>query len=437
MKQILFLLVFCFSIVSLAQIPSAQYEKYPVFQECESEEEAALEKCFINTLQQFIFNNFKVPEIVFTKNYKGNVNVLFEVTKEGNFKVLYTDAIYEELRTETLRVFESLPQVAPATYNGKPAYIQFTLPIAIPLVAPGESIFQTTAVTEKSERDGLTEEYDALVNLPYLNEEYSSNINIPLSHHNYSLFDPALNKVGLNNHTAQKPYIYSEVNKYYDFQAANNEIAKSGTSWFSRKLWNEHFVTFKGKDYWITLDPGVDLQLGKDLDADIKTYNNTRLVYLQGGLGDKIGFFGVIYESQGRFADYFNRYAESIRPDGGNPAIIPGRGIAKEFKTDSYDYPTTTGYLSYTPSKYFNLQLGHGKTFLGDGYRSLLMSDNATSYPYFKLNTTFWKLKYTNTWMSLRDVRPEVTEDGSFRTKFVANHYLSYNITKKLNVGFF
>ncbi|MEM0517801.1 gliding motility protein RemB [Aequorivita flava] len=436
MKQILLLLVFCFSIVSFAQISTAQYEKYPVFPECETVSEALLENCFTNTLQQFIFENFEVPEIVFTKNYKGAVNVLFEVTKDGKFKVLYTDAIYEELRAETLRVFNSLPTVIPATHNGRPTYIQFTLPIAIPLVAPGDSIIQTPTVAI-NEKDGLTTEYDALVNLPYLNEEYNSNINIPLSHHNYSVFDPALNRVGLNNHTAQKPYIYSEVNKYYDFQAANAEIAKSGTSWFSRKLWNEHFVTIKGKDYWITLDPGVDLQLGKDLDADINTYNNTRLVYLQGGLGDKIGFFGVVYESQGRFADYFNRYAESIRPDGGNPAIIPGRGIAKEFKTDSYDYPMTTGYLSYTPSKYFNLQLGHGKTFLGDGYRSLLMSDNATSYPYFKLNTTFWKLKYTNTWMSLRDVRPEVTADGSFRTKYVANHYLSYNITKKLNVGFF
>ena len=39
--------------------------------------------------------------------------------------------------------------------------------------------------------------------------------------------------------------------------------------------------------------------------------------------------------------------------------------------------------------------------------------------------------------MSLRDVRPEVTEDGSFRTKYIANHYLSYNITKRLNIGLF
>ena len=196
-------------------------------------------------------------------------------------------------------------------------------------------------------------------------------------------------------------------------------------------------VTIKGEDYWITLDPGVDLQVGKDTDADIDTYNNTRLVYTQGGIGKNFNFFAVIYESQGRFADYFNRFAEARKPDGGNPAIIPGRGIAKDFKEDSYDYPLATGHISYSPSKTFNFQLGHGKNFIGDGYRSLLFSDNASPYPFFKINTTFWKIKYTNTWMSLRDVRPEVTADGSFRTKYIANHYLSYNVTKRLNIGLF
>ncbi|WP_026450809.1 hypothetical protein [Aequorivita capsosiphonis] len=437
MKQCLILFVFIFSVITYAQIPSAQYEKYPVFKECANVDVEAMEDCFKNALQQFIFQNFKVPEIVFSENYKGNVTVLFEVTKKGDFKVLYVDGIYDELKMEARRVFEALPEIQPATYNGSPAYVQFTLPIAIPLRTPGESIKQETEIVEKEERQDLVEEYDEIVNLPYSNEEYKSNINIPLSHHNYSLFDQAINRVGLNNHTAQKPYIYSEVNKYYDFEAVNSQLLKSKSSWWGRKLWNEHLITIKGDGYWLTLDAGVDLQAGKDFDADIDTYNNTRLVYTQGGIGKNLSFFGVIYESQGRFADYYNRYAESIRPAGGNPAIIPGRGIAKGFKSDSYDYPIATGHISYTPSKYFNVQLGHGKTFLGDGYRSLLMSDNASSYPFFKINTTFWKLKYTNTWMSLRDVRPEVTESGSFRTKYMANHYLSYNITKRLNIGLF
>lgn len=437
MKQFfsLFLLFFTFSLT--AQVSATQYEKYPVFSNCKGVSVDTMEECFSETLQRFIYDNYEVPADIALQNYKGNVNVLFEVTKEGKFKILYVDGIFEELSAEARRVFEMLPTLEPATYNGAPTYVQFTMPIAIPLVEPGKSMTSGLVASENDAIEQLVNEYEDIENLQYQNEEYRSNINIPLSHHNYSLFDPAMNRVGLNSHTAQKPYIYSEVNKYYDFEANNASISKKRNSWFGRKLWNEHMVTIKGEDYWITLDPGLDLQVGKDLDADINTYNNTRLVYTQGGIGSKLSFFAVVYESQGRFADYFNRYAESIRPYGGNPAIIPGRGVAKEFKSDSYDYPVATGHISYTPSKYFNLQLGHGKTFIGDGYRSLLMSDNASPYPYFKLNTTFWKLKYTNTWMSLRDVRPEATDGGSFGTKYMASHYLSYNITKRLNLGFF
>ncbi|AVI50284.1 gliding motility protein RemB [Pukyongia salina] len=420
-----------------SQTNTATFEKYPVFPECADANIDQLEFCFNNTLQEFVYTNFEVPDIVTTENYKGAVAVFFEIDKEGKFRVIMVDAVYDQLKQEARRVFEMLPQIQPATYNGEPTYVQFTLAIKIPKVAPVKEEVTSIAATKTQPEEVVLNEYDNLVKLPYENEEYTSQINIPLSHHTYSLFDPALNRIGQNNHTAQKPYVYSEVNRYYNFEEENSKLLKNKSSWFGRKFWNEHMVTIKGEDYWITLDPGVDLQVGKDTDADIDTYNNTRLVYTQGGIGKNFNFFAVIYESQGRFADYFNRFAEARKPDGGNPAIIPGRGIAKDFKEDSYDYPLATGHISYSPSKTFNFQLGHGKNFIGDGYRSLLFSDNASPYPFFKINTTFWKIKYTNTWMSLRDVRPEVTADGSFRTKYIANHYLSYNVTKRLNIGLF
>jgi hypothetical protein len=451
MKKFASLFILFLSISVISQNTKNDFEKYPVFSECSESSIDNLENCFNSTLKQFVYSNFKTPEIVFTEEYKGSLSVFFEVNKEGEFKVLYVDAIYDQLKEEVVRVFDSLPTITPATYNGKPAYMQFTMPIAIPIQAP--VISENIAVTEEkpnilknnnqvvpskiNNNEDVTKEYESIERFPFENEEYKSNINIPLSHHNYSLFDPALNRVGTNNHTAQKPFIYSEVNRYYNFDEENQKLLKNKTSWFGRKWWNEHMVAFKGKGYWFTMDPGVDLQAGKDFDEDINTYNNTRLVYTQGGIGENISFFAVVYESQGRFAGYFNRYAEEIKPDGGNPAIIPGRGIAKRFRTDSYDYPIATGHISYSPSKWFNAQLGHGKNFIGDGYRSLLLSDNASPHPFIKLNTTFWKIKYTNTWMSLRDVRPEVTESGSFRTKYMANHYLSYNITKRLNIGLF
>ncbi len=429
MKQFALLFLLVCHWVSFAQ--EQGIEKYPVFPECENSEISELPACFDMTLQKFVYQSFKVPQIVSSENYKGKIQVLFEIDKEGKFHIVYIDAVYEELKEETQRVFNLLPTIKPATFNSKPHYSQFTLTIKIPLSQ------DFTDKKEVLQDNDLTGEYDAISKEPYNNQEYESALTIPLSFEQYNRFDEAINRIGFNNHTSQKPYLYSEVNKYFPFAQKRAGLQKNTNTWLGRKFWNEHMVAFTGKDYWITLDPGVDLQVGKDLDEDISTYNNTRLVYLQGGLGKKFNFFAAVYESQGRFAGYFNRYAESIKPAGGNPAIIPGRGIAKGFKTDSYDYPVATGYVSFAASKAFHFQLGHGKNFIGDGYRSLLLSDNASPYPFFKMNTTFWKIKYTNTWMSLRDVRPEVTDGGSFRTKYIANHYLSYNVTKRLNIGLF
>lgn len=434
--RFLLILTILFSINSHAQQVLSDLEKYPVFESCQGQSGEVLAVCFNNTLQQFFYQNFESPEVISNENYTGQMVILFEVTAEGDFKVLYIDAAYQELKDEVNRVFGQLPQIDPATYNANPTYVQFQLAVDLPLGNPklqtlGTQAEQTSVVVQED----LTSEYDDIENLPYNNEEYSSQLNIPLSHQNYALFDPALNKVGLNNHTAQKPFIYADVNKYYNFETENQKVLKKKSSWFGRKWWNEHMGIVKGEDYWFTIDPGVDLQVGRGDGVD--TYNNTRLVYIQGGIGKNLNFFTAVYESQGRFAGYFNRYAESLRPDGGNPAIIPGRNIAEPFRSDSYDYPVAEGYLSYAPSKHFNIQLGHGKNFIGDGYRSLLLSDNSSPYPYLRLNTNFWKIKYTNTWMSLRDVRSEVTLDGSFRTKYMANHYLSINVTKRLNIGLF
>lgn len=247
-----------------------------------------------------------------------------------------------------------------------------------------------------------------------------------------------MNELGTNSHTASKPFMFDEVSKYYDFEAEKEALVKDSESWWARKLWNEHLVQVQGEDYWFTIDPVFDLQVGKDTDADFSTtYNNTRGFYIQGGLGKKFNFSASVYESQGRFAQYFNEYSESLKAFGPDPAIIPGRGIAKRFKTDSYDYPVAEAYLSYSPANFINVQFGHGKNFIGDGYRSLLQSDVTSPYPFLKLNTKFWKIKYTNTWMWLKDVRTEVTEDGAFLTKYMANHYLSWNVSKRLNIGLF
>ncbi|TDW46347.1 protein involved in gliding motility RemB [Flavobacterium sp. 270] len=419
--------------------PSFTAEQFPVFPNCENLQAKDLENCFYKEVQDFVFNNFQIPQNVKQNNYKGAVKVLFEVDAEGQFKVIYVNAINDELSEEAKRVFAKFDKIKPSTYNGKPTYSKYTISIDIPLKSADQLAAEALAQAEilKPEQKPMTE-LDSIVYKKYTNPEFESHLNIPFSHSYYAQFDGAMNQVGSNNHTASKPYTYAEVSKYYNLKAVNESLKKKTSSWLGRKWWNENMVQIQGEDYWFTLNPIVDLQMGKASDIDASyTYVNTRALNFRGGLGKQINFTTTFYESQGRFAGYFNNYAESIKPSGGNPAIVPGIGIAKGFKTDAYDFPLADANITFSPSKIFDLQLGYGKNFIGDGYRSLLEGDGASPYPYFKINTTFWKLKYTNTYMWLKDVRPDVTAEKTYATKFMANHYLSWNVSNKLNLGFF
>ncbi|WP_040279197.1 hypothetical protein [Psychroserpens damuponensis] len=440
-----FLLVFLFAFGFITAQEVSNFEKSPVFPECESQPINQLKVCFNNNINAFIYKEFKVPEIVNDDSYNGEVKVLFEVDKLGNITIIYIDAVYDELKEETERVFEALPKVSPGTYNGKPTFYQYSLGIKIPLINPSE--IQTQQAKAKTIHlnaatnlnADVSDEYNNVADsiVKYEKLEYSSQLNIPFTHNYYSRFDQEMNGLGTNSHTAAKPFTYNEVSAYYDFKAEKQALVKGSDTWWKRKLWNEHLVEIQGKDYWFTVDPIFDLQVGKDTEADFSsTYNNTRGIFIQGGLGKKFNFTTSIYESQGRFAQYFNEYAVGISAEGNEP-IIPGRGLSKLFKDGGFDYPVAEAYLSYSPAKFINVQFGHGKNFIGEGYRSLFQGDATSPYPFLKLNTKFWKIKYTNTWMWLKDVRPEVTEDGAFLTKYMANHYLSWNVTKRLNIGLF
>ncbi|MCP9198661.1 gliding motility protein RemB [Gramella sp. GC03-9] len=447
MKYLL-LLPFLFLNLSLIAQETSSSEVYPQFPECSSLEFEQQQACFNKQLVDHIISEFKTPEKVKSDNYKGAVSILFEVTEEGEFEIIYLDAAYNELKDEVRRVFGNLPVIRPATYNGRSIHMQFRFNLKIPIQANatvqgiennGNNVESPQVITVEETEENVLTEYERVQSDEFTSPRYTSQINIPFSHEFYSRFDAAFNRIGTNSHSASKPLLFNEVNRYYDFEENRDELLQDRNTWAGRKIWNEHLFRFQTQDYWFTVDTGFDLQLGKDFEQEDHdfTYNNTRMAIIQGGLGKRFNFYSVVYENQGRFAEYFNRYAESIRPAGGDPAIIPGRGVAKDFMNDGYDYPVAEGYLSFTPADFINIQFGHGKNFIGDGYRSLVLSDNASPYPYLKLNTNFWKIKYTNTWMSLRDVRPEVVNSGSYRTKYIANHYLSWNVTKRLNLGFF
>ncbi|MFT6717601.1 MAG: hypothetical protein ACJA0Q_002258, partial [Saprospiraceae bacterium] len=73
----------------------------------------------------------------------------------------------------------------------------------------------------------------------------------------------------------------------------------------------------------------------------------------------------------------------------------------------------------------------------GDGYRSLLLSDNAFNYPFLKIETTFWNIKYVNLIAQFNHLGFISAEDKLFDKKWMAAQYLSWNITKRFNISLY
>jgi hypothetical protein len=391
----------------------AQVEKPPVYKGCETDSTLTAKKCFIENVTTDFIKNYQKDTTANTP-----FSVLFTATKEGNFEVVYIKTDNPEIKQKVRAAFAKLPKFTPASFSQHPIDQQFIL---------------TYPITENNPEIPLTNgnKRDKSINNPL----YQSTLRVSFSHQNYrslKAFD-----TNLNTHTAVKPYNFNIVSKEIDFDSIQEVLTIDKTTWLGRKFWNENMLDVQDGTYWFHLDPIADLQLGKDNSDNNYTYNNTRAIRVEGGLGKKIGFSSTLFESQGRFASYFNKYARAIKPSTDGYAVVPGRDISKGYKDNGFDYPLTTGYLSIQATDQINVQFGHDRNFIGEGYRSLFLSDVGAPYTFLKFNTQFWKIQYTNIWTWLRDVNTLPEENEPYKRKYMALHYLSWNATKKLNIGLF
>ena len=197
-----------------------------------------------------------------------------------------------------------------------------------------------------------------------------------------SNFEKIIYNSSSNIHSSFQPIFKSDLNFNLD-SILTLKNKKTNLNWFNRKLYNEHFIISNGEDFNFTISPIVNLTKGKDLDSKKNTFTNTRGFIVQGILGKDISFYSSFLENQSVFVEYLNDFITKKR-------VVPGQGYVREFKGSGFDYAMSSGYVMYRPNKMFTLQFGHGKHFIGNGYRSLLLSDNSFNYPFFKNTNNFW-----------------------------------------------
>ncbi|MFT4153778.1 hypothetical protein [Parafilimonas sp.] len=230
-------------------------------------------------------------------------------------------------------------------------------------------------------------------------------------------------------HTAWKPVLYTD-----------SIYQKSNRTWLYRKFFEEHLLQVQQPDFNIFGDAVFDEFAGatqRKIPTSVTSsdksgfiYTNTRGFALNGNVGNKFYFQTELYENQASFPGYVDSFIRKYR-------VVPFENRYKGFKNKGFDFSYSSARLIYTPNRHFLFDLGYGTNFIGDGYRSLLLSDYNTSYPYFKTALTFGDFEYTVMYSEYMADRDGSIYAAGYPRKWGQTYLLDWHATRNLNIGIF
>jgi hypothetical protein len=273
---------------------------------------------------------------------------------------------------------------------------------------------------------------------------FSQQVHVVLDHELNSVIEKNLYRKESNFHTSIRPFYQHQVepeskrDSLIGLQTRENRIYLTSDLWWAKalrwtenKLLDEDLVKTQLGTLKLRINPTLDLSKGRERIGLFDSWQNSRGFQIEGEVGKKFAFNSSFRETQALFLPFISDY-------GNQTFILPGQGRWKHFKGGpALDVGQASGILLYKANKTFTFQFGHGKNFLGDGYRSLLLSDNAFNYPFLKIETNFWNVKYVNIIAQFNHLGFASAGDRLFDKKWMAAQYLSWNITKRINLSLY
>jgi len=219
-------------------------------------------------------------------------------------------------------------------------------------------------------------------------------------------------------------------------QNDNFEFSKSENTISEKQIFNtpiyKHKAAFynaQSKDFTFIVNPVVYLQTGYDTRLKEVVSINNRGAEIRGSITNVVSFYT-------QFSDEINHTNSWVRDYYQKDSVIPGIGFLKTTDYKTFNYELASGYISFNASKYIDFQFGHGRNFLGNGYRTFYMSDFSVDNLFLRINTHFWKINYTNIFgEALNYTTPN--ESNLPKRHYFATTYASINVTKKINIGLF
>lgn len=246
----------------------------------------------------------------------------------------------------------------------------------------------------------------------------------------HELLNARLYTHGTRFHPDVQPYYQKDITAAGSFDTIFNYQIPKETK-FYKKILTKNLIDYDNSEVSLTANPLIDAVGGYDFSGRKALFESGIGANVQSGFYKKLNAGGTIMYYQSSFPEFIDEKIRTSR-------TVPGHAYAYKSALGGYNYLDYDFYLSYGFLKYFTIEAGFGKTFWGDGYRSLFLSDAAYNYPYVKLTTNVWNIKLVNLYANFKDMTgTTLTRWKNMGNKFGAFHYLSWDISKRVNLGFF
>lgn len=230
-------------------------------------------------------------------------------------------------------------------------------------------------------------------------------------------------------------YLLNDQSEWYD--SLKSVSKKPFLRYFYKEPATLYSVRTKKDEFILKINPILDLGVGTEF-GDKMLVKNGRGIALRFSIKKRISVYFMAYSNQFLMPEFVDSLTRGAYPQ----AHVPGFGYYKDYRpkylknnrgVDFFDY---RGYVTFNILKHIDVTFGHDKNFIGDGVRSLFLSDNSAPYLFLKINTRIWKINYQNLFCELQG-QYKRGSDQLIDKKYAAFHHLSVQPTYWLNIGVF
>jgi hypothetical protein len=254
---------------------------------------------------------------------------------------------------------------------------------------------------------------------------FSQSVYQPYSYQSYQKLSSDLYSTNTRIHTTIKPWFSDDSLLKRSYDSLMNITSESG------RIFRDHLFDVKVPGYTFYADVLPDAQVGYNFSGPKSTWLASLGYQIGGTIGSKFSYYGSGYNNRAQFPAFITNYANSTN-------LVPGQTRVTNRDPNITEWSYYTGSLSYTPVKYVNFTLGQDKTFIGDGYRSMLLSDYAAPYPFFKVTFNLGDVRYMAMYAMFEDPNgPKLANSSDNLTKWGYFQYLDWNISNRVSLGFF